>query len=96
MKKKTGLLIAGVLIVCGIAISYQHCMKQSEVPPLEEVTYTNLAEPETQIIAQKVLAQAGVSESRRQRFLNGVNFFQQSVDRKFLTNEFETGKPTDT
>ena len=96
MKKKTGLLIAGVLIVCGIAISYQHCMKQSEVPPLEEVTYTNLAEPETQIIAQKVLAQAGVSESRRQRFLNEVNFFQQSVDRKFLTNGFETGKPTET
>ena len=96
MKKKTGLLIAGVLIVCGMAISYQHCMKQSQVPSLEEVTYTNLAEPETQVIAEKVLAQAGVSESRRQRFLNEVNFFQQGVDRKFLTNGFETGKPTET
>ena len=96
MKKKTGLLIAGVLIVCSIAISYQHCMKQSEVPPLEEVTYTNLAEPETQIIAQKVLAQAGVSESRRQRFLNGVNFFQQSVDRGVFRNRIKIGKPTET
>ncbi len=62
----------------------------TEQPPLQEVTYSNLADEETRNQAKEMMAGAGITPEQIQVFFDHVEQFNSTVRPDELTDGFET------
>lgn len=56
---------------------------------MTNVTYSNITDQDTIKLTENILKNAGVDENSRKSFINEVDKFNKSVDRKYLTDGFE-------
>lgn len=59
---------------------------------ISTLTYSNLADENSQNIVKNALLRAGISEKNSENFLQNVNFFNNSIEKTSLNNGFVTLK----
>ena len=94
MKRRTFLLGAAALLLCGAATSCS-AQKTDDEPILQQIEYSNLTDENTQMLLTGILKDAAVSYARIRLFANHVQRFNQDMDSAWLTTSFETSEPSD-
>ena len=94
MKRRTFLLGAAALLLCGAATSCS-AQKTDDEPILQQIEYSNLTDENTQTLLTGILKDAAVSDARIRLFANHVQRFNQDMDSAWLTTGFETAEPSD-
>lgn len=94
MKRRTFLLGAAALLLCGAATSCS-AQKTDDEPILQQIEYSNLTDENTQMLLTGILKDAAVSDARIRLFANHVQRFNQDMDSAWLTTSFETSEPSD-
>ena len=94
MKRRTFLLGAAALLLCGAATSCS-AQKTDDEPILQQIEYSNLTDENTQTLLTEILKDVAVSDARIRLFANHVQRFNQDMDSAWLTTGFETSEPSD-
>ena len=94
MKRRTFLLGAAALLLCGAATSCS-AQKTDDEPILQQIEYSNLTDENTQTLLTGILKDAAVSDARIRLFANHVQRFNQDMDSAWLTTGFEIAEPSD-
>lgn len=79
MKRRTFLLGAAALLLCGAATSCS-AQKTDDEPILQQIEYSNLTDENTQTLLTGILKDAAVSDARIRLFANHVQRFNQDMD----------------
>ena len=78
MKRRTFLLGAATLLLCGAATSCS-AQKTDDEPVLQQIEYSNLTDENTQTLLTGILKDAAVSDARIRLFADHVQRFNQDT-----------------